>query len=221
VPDWVGLITLNVTTATSASAASNAMTVRFNFSAAKQEIDGVTNSTSTNVTYKINKFRFANRDMLTLLASEFNKTFPDGAQLGLTTGFEFVVLDKAGHIFLNVSTNLSDSNYVFSITNNAGVSAAVGKISTVPNKTTETISSQTEPDFTIYYTDGKGNHFHFGGLITIRLNAVVEGGMTTFKSVSLTLSGSGGGTLFNPSDNTYDSVVLTGPWMATGVNIPQ
>ena len=159
--------------------------------------------------------------MLTLLASEFSVVFPDGAQLGMimkSSSFDFVVLDKAGNIFRNVSTNLSDSSYVFSVTNNNSSSVAAGIISAVSNKTTETIT-EIQPDFTFYYADGKGNHYHFGGLATLRLNALLEGGTATLKTVSVMISGSGGGTMFNPSDDKYDKVVLTGPWIATGANI--
>ncbi len=207
-------------TAFATSSNTNAMTVRFSFTASTQApIDGVTNATSTNVTYKVGKFRFTNKDLLTLLAAEFGTVFPDGAQLGLTTSFQFVILDKGGNIFLNISTNLSDSSYVFNITNNSS-GVVAGKVVEVADKATEVVN-EVVPDFTFYYADGKGNHFHFGGLVTIRINAVVEGITTTFKTVSLTVVGSGGGTLFNPSDDKYDKVILTGPWIAAGANTAQ
>jgi hypothetical protein len=215
-----GLLGFLAVSASAASSKTNAMTVRFSLTASVQApTETVSNATSTNVTYKVNKFRFTHNDMLTVLASEFGATFPDGAQLGvqLGEGLQFVVLDKTGNIFLNVSTN-SDASYVFNITNS---SSAVqwGKTSVVPNKATEVIS-EMQPDFTVYYADGKGNHFHFGGLVTFRANVLVEGGTTTFKTVSMTISGSGAGTLFNHDDGKYETVVLTGPWMATAVNIP-
>lgn len=214
----VSLFGFHTTSVSAAPSNTNAMTVRFSFTATTQGgITGVTNANSTNLTYKVNKFRFTDKDMLTLLATEFNTTFPDGAELGLTTSLDFVVLDKAGNIFKNVSTNLSDSSYVFNITNNSSPVMAA-KIAFTANKTSEVVS-EIVPDFTFYYADGKGNNFHFGGLATFRANAVVVGGPTIFKTFSLMISGSGGGQLFNPGDIKYDTVVLTGPWFATGANL--
>jgi hypothetical protein len=216
-----GLLGFHAGSVSAASSNTNATTVRFSFTASMQgPIQAVTNGTATNVISKLNKFRFTNKDMLTLLASEFSTVFPDGAQLGMVMGsssFDFVVLDKAGNILRNVSTNLSDSSYVFNITNNSS-SVAAGIISMTSNKTTETIT-QIQPDFTFYYADGKGNYFHFGGLATLKLNALLEGGTVTLKTISVMISGSGGGTVFNPGDDKYDKVVLTGPFIATGANI--
>lgn len=218
----VGLLAFDAGTLYAASANTNALTVNFTFTGAIQAPNVATTNivtATTNTTYAVTKVRFANKDLLSLLSLEFATAFPVGARLGLTTSFNFVVLDQAGNIFMDVSTNSADSSYVFNITNNSSP-VITGKVVQAPSKTTEVVT-EIEPDFTFYYADGKGNNFHFGGLVTIKANAVVMGSTTTFKTVSLVISGSGGGVVFNPNDLKYDTVVFTGPWKATGSGISQ
>ena len=222
----VGLLGYHTERASAASSSTNAFTVRFNFTASVQLDELTTNAPGTNVVFKINRFRFTDKDMLPLLASEFGTTFPDGAQLGRQPDGRFVVLDKAGNIFLNVSSNLSDSSYVFTTTNtisNRSVFVHTGK--ELAGTNTILIDSGIEPDVTICYADGKGNQFHFGGLLTFKRNflvvggSLIAGGTATLKTQSDMISGSGGGTIFNPKDKEYDYVVLTGLWLETGLNI--
>jgi hypothetical protein len=220
-----GLFGFQAGRASAASSNTNAMTVRFNLTASVQATEITTNATSTNTIYKVNRFRFTNKDMLNLLATEFGITFPDGAQLGVQPFSGFVVLDKAGDIFLNVSSNLTDSSYVFTITNFTERSFLARTGKNLAGDNTILVESGIEPDITIYYADGKGNQFRFGGLLTFKRNvlvvggSLVAGGTATWKTISYVISGSGGGVIFNPNDKEYDDVVLTGLWLETGVNI--
>jgi len=215
-----GLLEFNAGNLYAAPANTNAMIVKFAFAGAIQApVVTVTNSPNTNSTYKVTKVKIANKDMLSFLSAEFSTTFPDGAQLGLTTDFEFVVLDKSGNVFLNVSSNLTDSSYVFSITNNSSP-VITGQVKSTATTTTE-IVTEVESDFTVYYADGNGNDFHFGGLVTVKANAVVAAGITTYKTVSLAVSGSGDVDFFNSVDGKYDTGVFTGSWGAAGSGLPQ
>lgn len=199
---------------------TNALTVRMALTALIQQPElTVTNTPTTNTTFAVSKVKFGTADFLKLLAAEHNQSFPDGAQLGLTPQFRFVVLNKAGDILLDVSTNGADSSYVFSITNEAN-NAITGKAVATSKQTTE-VATEVQPDFGIYYADGKGNKFHFGGLLTIKVNAVVNPDRSTLlKTVSLLVpSCSGDGTFFNPNDFKYDEAVFTGTWGASGTNL--
>jgi len=217
----LGLLGLNVGNLLAASANTNAMIVKLALTAEIQApVLSVTNTPDTNSTYTVTKVKIANKDILNLLAVEFGISFPVGAQLGLTPDFDFVVLDSAGNIFTNVSANLNDSDYVFGITNNSATTIIIGKVAGKPAVTTETVTEMAS-DFTIYYQDGHGNNFHFGGLVTVKAVALVTSGGTTYKTVSLSVPCSGSGTFFNPSDGHYDEGIMTGTFSSAGAGLPQ
>ena len=219
----LGLLGSNVGNLQAASVSTNAMIVKLALTAQIQApIVGITNSPNTNSTYSVTKVKIANKDILNLLSAEFGTSFPTGAQLGLTLNpyFNFVVLDSAGNVFTNVSANLNDSSYVFSITNNSPTTIITGKVAATPAITTETVT-ELASDFTVYYQDGHGNNFHFGGLVTVKATATVVANVTTYKTVSLSLPCSGGGTFFNPGDGKYDQGVITGTFGSTGAGLGQ
>jgi hypothetical protein len=213
-----GLLGMSVSSVHAVLANTNAMIVKFAFTANIQgPILSVTNPPTTNSTYKVIKVKVASQDVLNMLQAEYGVTFPIGAQLGLTASFDFVVLDKSGNIFKNVSTNLSDSSYAFYITNNSNP-VIIGKAS--QNATTLSLAvTELQPDWGVYYSDGNGNNFHFTGLLTIKAVASQTGSLAIFKNISLTLPGSGAGTFFNPNDGLYDDAVFTGTWGCVGVGL--
>ncbi len=213
-----GLLGMSVGNVYAVLANTNAMIVKVAFTASIQApILSVTNPPTTNSTYKIIKVKVATQDVLNMLQAEFGVTFPIGAQLGLTAGFDFVVLDKNGNVFKNVSTNLSDSSYGFYVTNDFNP-VIVGK-ATQDATTLSLTVTELQPDFGIYYSDGNGNNYHFSGLLTIKANAIQTSALTTFKTVTLTLPGSGSGTFFNPNDGLYDYGVFTGVLATVGVGL--
>ncbi|MGB7746863.1 MAG: hypothetical protein WBN75_06195 [Verrucomicrobiia bacterium] len=186
------------------------------------------NGTVITETYTTKTVTIATKDILNLLAKEFNTTFPAGAQLAFTLDDRFVVLDQGGNVFLDVSTNAADSSYRFSITNGSIPNAVFSgnEIFTKNTSTTNTVQNLaiTEADFAIYYQDGKGNDFHFSGVVTESLNAFQDPNTATYeiKSASIILSGSGGGTFFTPTDGAYHKGVFTAAtWRAVGVNLPE
>lgn len=166
------------------------------------------------------------KSILELLEAEFGTLFPGNARLayGLNTS-GFVVLDSTGNILLNAATNAADTNYSFVLSNSAPYLAiASGKaVQTTTVGATNTVTVVTEhlPDYGIYYQDGKSNKFHFSGVITLKLNELESSTNTLFKTLSIQLDGSGGGTVFNPANGEYDQAVFTSAiWNASGVNFP-
>jgi hypothetical protein len=176
-------------------------------------------------TYIAQPVKIDTQNILTLLAGEFGTTFPSGAQLAYQIGIGgFVVLDNSGNLVLNVSSNANDASYRFSLTNTSSIMSISGKaVQTTTTSSTNTVEDATETlaDYAIYYADGKGNNFHFGGPVVLKVNATVNTN-TDYKTLSIVLTGSGGGTFFNPSDGHYDSGVFTKAiWTAAGKNVPQ
>jgi hypothetical protein len=178
-------------------------------------------------TYTAQPVKIDTQNILTLLASEFGTSFPSGAQLAYSLGGSegFVVLDKTGNLVLNVSSNATDASYRFSLTNTSYTTAVSGKaVQTTTTSSTNTVENVTETlaDYAIFYADGKGNNFHFGGAIVLKANATVITNTTDYKTLSIVLTGAGGGTFFNPSDGHYDSGVFTKAiWSAAGKDVPQ
>jgi hypothetical protein len=179
-------------------------------------------------TYTSKPVKIANKDILTLLEAEYGTTFPAGAQLAYNlTGNPsgFVVLDKNGNLVLNVSTNLADSSYRFSLTNGSEAAVISGKaVKTTTTSSTNTVESVTETvgDYAIYYADGKGNNFHFTGVIELKADALVTSSNTVYKTLSIVLSGAGGGKFFNTADTEYDQGAFTkATWSASGKNVTQ
>ena len=123
-------------------------------------------------TYTSKPLKIATKDILNLLSTEFGTSFPSGSQLAYRLGTSgFLVLDNSGNLVLDVSTNLTDSSYRFSLTNNSGTSAISGKaVQTTTTASTNTVESATDTysDYAIYYADGKGNNFHFTGVIVLK-----------------------------------------------------
>ena len=185
-----------------------------------------TNSNGTVITAKFTakKVKITTQDILNLLATEFNTTFPAGAQLALSLADEgFVVLDKNGNLLLDVSTNAADSSYVFGTTN------FTDNVQVMSGKETETKTSaetnmtatitMTASDLAIRYADGNGNDFHFSGVITLKQSVVAGPIIDNIKKASAAgrFSGSGGGVFYNPADSNYDEGVFTKAiWKATG-----
>jgi hypothetical protein len=166
------------------------------------------------------------RNILNILEAEFGASFPVGARLAYSVHSSgFLVLDSHGNLVLDVSTNGADPGYRFVVSNTAYNPAISGKtVMTTTTVSTNTLQLLTVrvPDYGIYYADGKNNNFHFTGLITLRANALVTSSNTVYKTVSFLLSGSGGGTIFNPSDGQYEKAVFTDAvWNASGVNVIQ
>jgi hypothetical protein len=181
-------------------------------------------------TYTSKPFSITTKNILTMLQAEFGATFPTGAKLGYsleTSGF--VVLTQQGEFFQNVKTNAADTNYQFGLTNSTPADFANGKavVTTTLGVTNsvETIS-ETLSDYGIIYKDGKGNKFHFNGIITLSFDLAASGSATTnsavYKTLSIKLTGSGGGTFYNAADGHYDSGVFTSAvWNASGANIDE
>ena len=189
----------------------------------------ITNSAGTVVTktYTVRPVKITTQDILNLLATEFGTNFPTGARLAFSlSGSEsFAVLDKNGNIFLDVSTNAADSSYRFNVTNTDYHVTAIGKaIQTQNSSTTNTVEMVTESasDYAVYYADGSGNNFHFSGLLTLKANIFQDPSITEYKTVSILLSGSGGGIFYNPADTNYDDGVFTkAMWNASGKGLTQ
>jgi len=178
-------------------------------------------------TYTAKPVKIATKDILNLLGAEFGTSFPAGAQLAYSLSSSpegFVVLDSNGNLVLNVSTNLADSSYRFSLTNSSSSTVISGKaVQTTTIASTNTVQNVTDTisDYAIYYADGKGNNFHFTGLIVLKADALVSTN-TLYKTLSIVLSGTGGGKFFNPADGEYDSGAFTkATWTASGKNVTQ
>jgi hypothetical protein len=176
-------------------------------------------------TYTTKPITLSTKSILNLIQAEFGTIFPNGARLGysLHSG-GFVVLDSTGNLILNVATNAADTNYSFSLSNGVSSGVISGKeVKTTTASATNTVLVATErvPDYGIYYVDGKTNKFHFTGLLTLKVNEDQTSTTNLFKSISILVSGPGGGSLFNPATGQYDQAVFTsGTWSASGVNIP-
>lgn len=181
----------------------------------QKSILSTTNPPNTNMTYATLKVKITTQDILNILQAEFGTLFPDGAQLALdinnNTAFE--VLDKNGAFILDVSTNPADSSYFFYLTNRANIQVIAGKVAQTPTQTSE-IVTETLPDYDILYADQHNNNFHVGGIITLKANAVVTTN-TVYKSLSLTLPGTGSGTFFDHVAGTNENGVITGSWVGT------
>jgi hypothetical protein len=179
-------------------------------------------------TYTAKPVKIATKDILTLLQAEYGTTFPSGAQLAYSLNSSpagFVVLDKNGNLVLNVTTNLADSSYRFSLTNSSSATTISGKaVKTTTTSSTNTVENVIEilSDYAIYYADGKGNNFHFTGVIELKADALVTSTNTVYKTLSILLSGTGGGTFFNPAATEYDQGTFTkATWSASGKNVTQ
>jgi hypothetical protein len=176
--------------------------------------------------YTTKPLMITTKNILNILEAEFGTSFPVGAKLvyGLGSG-GFRVLDPQGNLVLDASTNGSDANYRFVLSNSVYNSAITGKtvmtITTASTNTTQLLTARA-PDYGIYYEDGKSNDFHFTGLLTLRADALITSSNTVYKTVSILLNGSVGGTIFNPLDGQYDKAVFTdATWNASGVNVFQ
>lgn len=203
------------------AASTNALVVRFNLTAytLKPEVT-VTNNTTTNTVVGLNKVKFATPDFLHLLETAFSTNFPAGSQLGMDIGYRFVVLNKAGTVILDASSNPADSSYFLTVSNNVN-SLFSGKISQTPKAETEVLKV-LQPDFGIYYADGQGNSFHFGGLAYITATGVVTTNTTVYKTVSFLIPAcTGGGTFLNPQDAQYEDTAFAGSLRASAANLPQ
>jgi hypothetical protein len=187
------------------------------------------NSSGTVLTEKITTktFKITTKDLLDLLAVEFNTNFPSGAQLAFAMGEDdnFVVLDKNGNVFLDVSTNAADSEYQFGLTNLVEYGPVQSGQMTQTQTTTKTNMAGTFTmaisDYVINYKDGYGNDFHVGGVITYKYTTYEDLSTAVVKSASIVLSGSGGGTIVSPVDHIPHNCVFTkGEWKASGKNLP-
>jgi hypothetical protein len=177
-------------------------------------------------TYTTKPFTFTGQNVLNLIQAEFGTIFPRGARIAYsldTSGF--VVLDSKGNFILNAAANAADSNYSFVLSNGVAGGVISGKtVMTTTATSTNTVEIITEhvPDYGLYYEDGKSNKFHFTGIVTVKANALVTPTNTFYRSASLQLNGSGGGSIFNPTTGKFDQAVFTvATWFASGVNIPQ
>ena len=187
-----------------------------------------TNSNGTVITqkYTAKPVKITTKDLLNLLGTEFGATFPHGAQIVYGIGPGFLVDDKNGNVVLNVSSNLADSSYVFTldnVTNTSSIETVSGSVTeTMKPTSTNTVEVVTAyvSDEEITYADGNGNNFHFSGTAVEKAN-VTTTPTPLLKSITVTLPGAGGGTFFNPVDNNYDEGVFTkATWNATGKNLP-
>ena len=180
-----------------------------------------TNGSVITGTYTAKPVKITTKDVLNLLHSEFGgPAFPSGAQLAYSISeFGFVVLDKSGNIILDVSSNATDSSYVFSsetVTNTTSFQVISGK-SIQSTTTTNIIVTGYVSDQIITYADANGNDFHFSGVETVKANE----NPSVYKTAILEISGSGGGSFFNPATGHYDDAVFTkASWKATGKNLP-
>jgi len=228
----LGLMGLSASNVQAAAVTTNGLVSTFAITGLFSPLgDPVTTSNSSGTvvtdTYTTKSVKITTKDMLNLLADEFNTTFPVGAQLAFSlNGNEgFVVLDKLGNVFLNVSTNPADSSYRFALTNNSTSSQTIsGKVveTTKPSSTNSVANfTETFSDYSIIYKDGNGNNFHFIGVIALKENIFEDSTSSMVKSATIILSGSGGGTFFDPVDSTYHNGVLTkAKWSAKGKDFP-
>src|SRR5258708_7647359 len=137
----------------------------------------VTTNTIGNVitsTYTAKPLTVTTKSILNLIQAEFGTIFPGGSRLAYSLHSSgFVVLDSTGNLVLNVATNAADTNYSFVLSNGVSSATASGKsVTTTTASATNTVTVVTEhvPDYGIYYTDGKGNKFHFNGMLTLKAN---------------------------------------------------
>jgi hypothetical protein len=212
----LGLLGLGTNNLQAASGNTNALLISFQISALIQQTTIVTNGAVVTTTYSTTPVKIGNQNILNLLQAEFGTTFPLGAQLAynLTGSIGFHVLDKNGSPILDVSTNATDTSYVFALSNNvAGATVPVlivgkGVDNTLTSNQTQTVT-ETAPDYGVFYTDSHGNHFHLDGFLTFKPNISVTSSNSTYTTASFTIIGSGGGTFFNPADGKYDTGVFT------------
>jgi hypothetical protein len=195
---------------------TNALLVQVQITAVIQSSTVVTNGNVETATYGGTTLALGNQDILNMLEVEFATSFPAGAQLAynLTGPTGFHVLSASGESILDVSTNAADHSYAFGLSNNVTRTTApmlaLGKavVNLTTTNATETVL-QLEPDEGVFYTDSHGNHFHVDGLLAFKIGVTVVAGTATYNTVSFTLTGSGGGTFFNPNDDKYDTGVFT------------
>jgi hypothetical protein len=225
----LGLLEVSTSNLQAASANTNAMIVSFQITGIVEHTTIVTNSGVVTTTYATTPVKLGNQNILDMLQAEFGTTFPVGAQLAYNLrgvpGFH--VLDKNGNSILNVSTNVADSAYVFTLSNKvAGATAPIlfnGKLVNNMGTTDQTeIVTETAPDWGIYFKDSHGDDFHLDGLLTIKVNTSITSSNATYNTISFTIAGSGGGTFFNPIDGLVDTGVFTkARFSAKGANIIQ
>jgi hypothetical protein len=187
-----------------------------------------TNSSGTVITQTVStkQVKITSADLLNLVKTDFNTNLPAGAQLALSIGSSFntfVVLDKNGGVFLDLSSNPVDSSFHFTFTNGTYSSLMSGKyVQTKNTVTTNMVQAMNilAPDYHVTYKDGYGNDFSFSGLLTGKMAIYMDSTIEKYTSISLQLTGFGSGTFYNHLDGLYDDGVFTqAGFKAAGKNI--
>ncbi len=203
-------------TGTLSAAGTNFLAVQFQVTGIIQKTANVTNGTTVTTTLTTTPLKIANQNILNLLQVEFGQSFPAGSQLAysIATPTGFRVLNSSGNVILDASSNAIDSSYVFSISNNVAgfgpTAMGVGKIVTDSNTgNITTTASVIQPDSGLYYNDSHGNQFHVDGMISLKESESQTSSNTVYNSASFTISGQGGGFVFNPGDGLVDRADFT------------
>jgi len=198
------------------------------FTASDPTISSNASGTKMTASFPAKAVKISSKDVLNLLKTEFATNFPSGAQLAIKVSGDsgFVVVDNRGNLILDVSTNAADSEYRFDLTNAFDAEPLItGKMTETKTSTTTNMAENVTVymrDMALYYADGYGNDFHFSGVAV--MNASVYSDETTdlpeAKSLSMVLTGSGGGIFYDPADADYVEGVFTkATWKASGKNI--
>ena len=156
---------------------------------------GVTTSTVT-----AKPIVLTTKDLLKMLAVEFNTNFPTGAQLALDAfGLGFVVTDANGNFLLDVSSNPNNSSYICALSNAISgdyLNLQYGKI--IENHAlTNGVANVTQiyRHYGFFYKDSHGNDFNFIGNITAKYVLVESAQALIYKSFTINMPGAGGGTI--------------------------
>jgi hypothetical protein len=220
----LALLGLSSSNVQASFSSTNALIVQLKITGLMETADSPVISTNSNGTVTTGKYnttsvKVTSQDVLNILHTEFGgPAFPDGSQLvyNINTG-RFAVADSTGSIILDVETNLTDSDYIFqlsdtNVVNSAYIQTINGKevFTTEPSKTNTVLSATIyAPDYGIFYADGNGNDFHFLGLVTEKINIFEDLTISEYKAASIIVTGSGGGDFYNSADDSLDSGVFT------------
>ena len=148
-------------------------------------------------------------NLLTLIATEFNTNFPAGSRIAYSPDADkFFVVDATGAFLLNASSNPNDSSYGFGISNKVpGGVALSGDLEFGKSIEYTNGNSAFAPlvifssDYYVFYKDSHDNDFHFGGFSSYNFTQSSTPTNTIYPSISVTVSGPGGGKMVHPKAN--------------------
>lgn len=223
----IALSFIGANTAQAAFSRTNAIPVQLSMTA----VSVITNTSVTNAIGTVTSAAktvtnvLTTKDLIKMIATEFNTNFPAGAVLAFNlTSFKFEVTDANGNTLLNASSNPDDSGYSLAISNDLVAAESgqmfTGKFVQATNGNFNANYNILASDYGLFYKDGHGNNFHILGVLNYKLALSQVGSVAKTTSFSLSLNGPGGGIFVQPRTSAIVPVVFTrGVLTGTGRNL--